>query len=118
MDNTDKLNQAFSSLRKQGFIARQRFMCCGSCASAELCNQVEKMSEKRRAKVKGVVFTTRQDRGRTLFIKHGPLETTGCGTIGLTEGEVGRLVYEALAHQGLQPKWDGNPRSCIEVQVW
>lgn len=118
MDNIDRITAAFAALRKQGFIARQHFSCCSSCASYELCEKVSEMPAAKRAKVKGVVFTTRQDRGaRTLYIKHGPLETTKWGTIGLSEQEVGQHLFDALIAQGLDPQWDGNPRNCIEVRL-
>jgi hypothetical protein len=38
-----KLNNAFSKLRKAGYIAKQNFMCCNSCAWAEFSEEVEKV---------------------------------------------------------------------------
>ncbi len=34
--NRDELTAAFKDLRKKGYFARQRFMCCGSCAAAAI----------------------------------------------------------------------------------
>ena len=118
MDNIDRINAAFATLRKQGFIARQHFLCCGTCAGAALATQVGKMPAAKRAKVKGAVFTTRQDRGaRTLFIKYGRIEPENCAAVGLPTVAIGEALATALKAQGLAVEWDGSPNSCVEVRI-
>lgn len=118
MNNIEKLNAAFIELRKQGFIARQYFKCCGSCAGYDLANKVSQMPDKRRAKVKGAVFTTRQDRGsNTLFIKYGPLETTKWGKIGLDEVNIGEAIVAAFKSQKLNVEWSGSANECVQVNL-
>ena len=117
----NKLNAAFKSLRKEGFIARQSFSCCGSCAGYELATAVSEMPEAKRARVKGVVFYTKQDAadlrwGHTsLFLAYGPLDTQAHGQVGLETVEVGKRVVAALKAAGLETRWDGTASAKIEV---
>lgn len=37
-----KLDAAFRALRKKGYIARQRFLCCGSCGGYALAEHFDK----------------------------------------------------------------------------
>lgn len=41
-ENKAKLNLAFKALRKLGYIAKQSFMCCSSCAGAQMGHDVQK----------------------------------------------------------------------------
>ena len=127
MIDTDKLNAAFKNLRKQGFIARQSFSCCSSCAGYKIATDVKEMKEAKRAKVKGWVFYTRQDvarprerwsyRGGTqrLFLAYGPVSVHEVGDFGLPTVEVGQAIKAALEEQGLKVEWDGDPNKRIEV---
>lgn len=117
----NKLNAAFRSLRKEGFIARQSFSCCGSCAGYELATAVSEMPEAKRARVKGVVFYTKQDAANlrwkptSLFLAYGPLDTQAHGEIGLPTETVGAAVVQALNAAGLATRWDGTASAKIEV---
>ena len=51
ISKNSRLNEAFKDLRKAGYFARQNFLCCQSCAWAEI---PEEKSDK-------VVFYHRQD---------------------------------------------------------
>jgi hypothetical protein len=128
---TTKLTAAFKILRAQGFIARQSFSCCSSCAGYEIATDVGKMPESRRAKIKGCVFYTRQDardvdaqmRRRwnkdrpVLYIAYGPISVHEQGDFGLPAAECGKLVTEALRAEGLGIEWDGNPNTKIRVTL-
>ncbi len=125
MTDKDKLNAAFKNLRKQGFIAKQNFQCCNSCAGYEIATQVKEMPEAKRAKVKGVVTYNRQSTERAfhprwgnghLLITYGPVTVDEVGEFGLPTVEVGNALKAALEEQGLKVKWDGNPDSCIGVE--
>ena len=118
-DMTLRLNRAFAALRKQGLLARQNFLCCGSCAGYALTEDAVARTRKGK-KVNGCVFYHRQDTerfltGDTLFLGYGPLDSTELGTIGLTTREVGTLVVAALEAEGLEPHWDGNPDTRISL---
>ena len=134
MQTKYKLNAAFNNLRKQGFIARQNFSCCSSCAGYELASYVKELSPAKQAKVKGAITYTRQDgqdafedrsrrwpyhnRGpRTLLIGYGPIGVHGVGDFGLPTAEVGQALKAALEAEGLQVDWDGDPDKRIAVTV-
>ena len=120
MDSKTKLNAAFANLRKQGFIARQNFACCGSCAGYEISTYVKDLKPARQAKVKGAITYNRQDGqaafGR-LYIGFGPVGVHGVGDFGLPAEEVGKALVEALTAQGLQVEWNGNPDERVKVTV-
>ena len=117
-----KLTEAFKILRKEGFIARQNFMCCGNCAGYDIATIVSKMPEKKRAKVKGCVFYHHQDNDRLketgkVMLAYGPLETSAHGTVGLPDVEVGRRVVEVLKQVGLTVDWNGEGSQRIETFI-
>lgn len=120
MIDKDKLNVAFTLMRKHGLVARQNFSCCGGCAGSELTTLIVAMPDKKRAKVNGVCFYHRQDNtclmeGDDLWLSYGPVESMEYGQIGLSTAQVGQLVVLCLAKAGLTYEWDGNPSSRILV---
>lgn len=120
MIDKDKLNKAFSLMRKAGLMARQNFSCCSSCAGYALAKAAVDQPAKKRAKIQGTCFYHRQDAdnlrdGHDLMLRYGPLDTEEHGQIGLETVEVGRLVVDCLAVAGLNYEWSGNPRECITV---
>jgi len=126
-----KLDLAFKSLRKQGFVARANFCCCSSCAGAKLANEMEAIADKSTAALpKGLVFYHQQDAagvreweeyGRNpredgdLYLRFSHVSTAKHGEFG-SMVEVGRALVEALQAAGCTPKWDGNPGLCVTVQ--
>lgn len=101
------LNKAFSDLRADGFIARQHFACCSSCANAELGDLVEESGNDK------VVFYHKQDTQH--MVNTGTLHLRYRHWNGNDEQdtEVGNEILNALLAHDLEPEWDGNPRSCI-----
>lgn len=125
-----KLNAAFSSLRKEGFIAKQSFKCCGSCAGYDIATKVKEMTPAKRERVKGTVFYTRQDaaalrgderrwpyRGGSskLYLAYGQVSVHEMGDFGLPTEVAGRKVVEALTAAGLEVEWNGSPDEKIVV---
>lgn len=113
----EKLNIAFKIMRKNGLIARQNYLCCGSCAGYDLTIDAVKRVQSGKI-VNGCCFYTRQDNsglqfnGR-VYLGYGCLESTEAGTIGLSTEHVGVIVVDALDRAGLKYEWDGNPDTRI-----
>jgi hypothetical protein len=133
-----RLGRAFLALRgSYGMIARQTFMCRGSCASAKIARDVEVMPAARRARVCGAVFYTRQAAEalavgaqaarfirygfKGLHLSFGQIDLRDAATVGATAVvglptvEVGWLVAEALIDAGLAYEWDGTGDTTIKV---
>ena len=125
-----ELTPLFKRLRSIGLDARQRFMCCGSCAGAAIANEYrEKLLKNPAFSSKGFVYFHAQDAERegTVSLRYGPVEATGDGfdfngpavkplaTVGLPAKEVGQLVVEALKAEGMAYEWDGDPNRVIYV---
>ena len=55
-----RIGKAFAALRRQGYIARQNYLCCGTCAGAAIATDIKE----KRLKPRGAVFYTKQDRER------------------------------------------------------
>jgi hypothetical protein len=113
------LNKAFADLRKRGYLARQCFSCCSSCAGYALTQEAVKKSTAGKT-VRGCVFYHRQDRdgfneSGTLLLRFGNMTSTQMGVIGIESKLVGDEVIEVLASHGIPTKWSGDPSACIEV---
>ena len=118
------LTQAFADLRKMGFIARQNFMCCSSCAGYKIAVDIEKMIKggKKKEKITGCVYYNKQS-GKTLrdggafYLQYGQVNTEKYGDVGLPTVECGRLIVEALVKNGLEVEWDGTEDCAILVKA-
>ena len=119
MDNYfARITQAFRTLRAAGIIARQNHECCQSCADASITGDVEAMPAHKRAKLRGAVYTTRQDvsgahnhRGDFTgicisFVAIAPSEP---------DAPIGQALADALRAAGLVVRWDGDPGTRVEV---
>jgi len=124
-----RLTKAFRVLRhRHKMLARQRFMCCQSCAGSAL-------AEEFRGKLDpeafgGVVLTTKQTgvliepvprrmgggwpRIHDLWINFGKLEIDG-EEFGPDTTEVGKLVAQVFDEVGVPYEWDGDPEKRIKV---
>lgn len=115
------VGDAFKALRREGMIARQRFMCCGGCASAAIADDFKAMPADRRAKVAGAVYFHKQDADRmddggTLFVRFGRVAPDGVEPSRGTTEWVGAVAVARLREAGLRVVWDGRAESCIEVK--
>lgn len=120
-----RLNLAFRALRAEGYIARQRFLCCQSCASTALGTYVERMNPERASKVQGAAFYHKQDAKalestyfESMEIRYGVIEVYADGATtfyGESNTAVGRRVAQALRDQDLCVEWNGKPDRTITV---
>jgi hypothetical protein len=120
------LKRAFATLRSRGYIARMNFLCCASCAGAELANRVAGMSVDKRARVRGGIFYDRQDGERleggfgfsTLYINYGEIVTgtpEGTHRTPVPSVEVGKELVAVLEAEGLEVEWSGNPDHSVKL---
>lgn len=132
MELKDKLNQAFALLRKQGYIAKQNYKCCSSCAGYAIACEAEQRHTECKP-VEGAVYYHRQDAAdawpskskwwrkhdgpRKLMIRFGSLDTERYGELGKQTVDVGKDVCAVFFQLGIVHEWDGNGDRCIEVPV-
>ena len=95
MTTKEKITKAFKEIRKNGYFARQNFLCCQSCGWASIPEQ----------KVERAVFYHRQD--NESFVKGGDLFLAWSGD--------GDLIKKILEDNGLKVKWDGTKGQRISV---
>ena len=115
------ITAAFAALRKQGFLARQSYLCCGGCAVADLdteANQGKRYVFYHRqaadafiVKLAGRNVRT-DDLYRSLFLGWGKVgdQVDECEALA-----IGRAICAALEAEGLTVAWDGRLADCIEV---
>jgi hypothetical protein len=96
MKRQTNLSKAFAQLRKDGYFAKQNFMCCQSCGWAE-------MSE---AEAEKAVFYHAQDAAD--LRKGDDLYLCWSGN--------GHQIARALEHHGMEVEWDGTTSTRIVVR--
>lgn len=114
------LNEAFSRLRKKGFLAKQKWQCCGGCGFAALTGLIEE----KKLKPAGIVFYHSQDaevflpssrkyhreEGRQIYLAFGHLD----------DAEVVRAGQDIVAAfvglPGIEVEWDGTAQTRILVK--
>lgn len=106
------LNKAFAALRKQGFIAKQNFWCCGSCGGSD----AHRIAIEDNAK--GYVFYHKQDRDGaketgSLFIRFGSANATDSIQ---ADKDVGTELVAALKEAGLDVEWSGDPQTAVLIR--
>lgn len=123
-----KLNAAFRALRKRGYIARQSFSCCLTCAGCELSGMLKEAHETGKPLPRGAVYYHRQDAerlretGRSM-LRYGRVEWWGGDgeapalTTPLSTDQVAVEVMEELERAGVPAKWDGDTARCIEIDL-
>lgn len=119
------LNEAFKVLRKMGYIARQAFSCCSSCAGYDICHstgEAIKKDPRKKDKLRGCVFYTRQDYDSMLgtgevYIAFGGMNITDIGRVGVSDVEVGNDVARVLREAGIEVTWNGSPDRRIIAHV-
>lgn len=128
-----RLTKAFRELRREGFIARQNFACCGSCASYEIAKSVSDKIDAGLPEEQhpmGCVFYSRQDneafaerdrrwRGTDdfyLYLKYGAVHTHKHGAIGHQDVRVGEQVRYECERAGLWVEWSGSDDDCVCIR--
>jgi hypothetical protein len=90
------LTKAFAELRKNGYFAKQNFLCCQSCGWAALSDE----------EAKNAVFYHNQDHQD--FKKGSDLYLAWAGD--------GDYIAETLIKFGMHIDWDGTPNTRIVVR--
>lgn len=132
-----RLGAAFALLRREGYVARQNFLCCRSCAGTRIAYDLRAYSPEKRAACKGAVFYTRQDAEQlapahrfwrdsstrpefSLHISFGQIDFAASQdddvfTVGMDTAAVGRALVAALHRVGLRTSWNGSEDVRVEV---
>lgn len=100
------LTSAFRALRKQGYVCRQNFLCCGGCASSALDDVFTKRGVPVDSPLRKAVYYHSQDAA--------DLREEGWTYLGWA-GD-GAVIVAALEGAGLRVKWDGRPETRILVE--
>ncbi len=117
----DRLNVAFAQMRKQGMLARQRFLCCGSCACCALADLLEQPKNQKKI---GAVFYHKQDarnldRGQDFYLGFGANEALYKDepeTEAALAQDVAQKAVACLTAAGLTVEWDGSHHTRILVK--
>ena len=118
------LNVAFAQLRREGFLARQSFKCCSSCASHAFGVELGQRAAAGKPLPRGAVFFHQQDAeaarlGGRLYVRFGQVTHYHDGVVAVTTPaatvDVGHAAFAALKAAGLKVEWNGNEHECIAV---
>ena len=120
-----QLNMAFKLMREKNLIARQNFLCCGSCAGSAITTLAEQRIEKGK-QIDGCCFYHGQanddyENGNDFYIQYGNMDSNKIGEIGKPTKEVGDIVVECLKAARIGFEWDGSPDTAILIlnkEVW
>jgi len=105
MEFKEKLNNLFKELRKIGYVARQNFSCCTSCASYELGDYFSK---------KGIP----EGKGRkAVYYHHQNTQDIDKGFIHLGWSGDGTVITTLAKKVGLKVDWNGSKDNKIKVFV-
>ena len=115
MDIKEKLNVAFKTMRKAGMIARQKYLCCGSCAVSSIASELKKPNK--RTKPIGFVYYTRQDWEDSVDRDFMYLGFGSDGTEGTSAEQIGALVFASCVKAGLTVEWSGDTSERILVSL-
>lgn len=107
------LAKAFKDLRKEGLIAKQNFMCCRSCASCSIWNDIDASP----GKYKGAVYYCKQDgdnlrKDGRFYLGFGAADTDDDKVATL----IGQLTKVVLEKHGLNVEWDGSANTRLLVR--
>ncbi|MDX2243544.1 MAG: hypothetical protein NW224_22920 [Leptolyngbyaceae cyanobacterium bins.302] len=114
----DRLDEAFTSLNRQGIVARQNFSCCNNCGFTEIWNEVEQ--EEKHQPIEGYIFyhlqcTERAIKTGQLLLAYGCIEEDEA-----TLTRIANRIVAELHRVGLDAKWQGTASHPIVVDgiVW
>jgi len=125
-----KLDAAFMELTAKGYVAKQRFQCCCSCADEAISNLVaEELSDGANPNAfRGFVYYTEQDaeavddvNAESIYLNYGSIGVHRRGhghvVVGDSPELTGRVIQSVLRRVGLRVEWTGDPSDCIVVFV-
>jgi len=109
------LAKAFADLRKQGFVAKQNFMCCSSCACASIWTDIEKAP----GKYIGAVYYHKQDTDHLkesgeFCVGFGPMNVDAEDWVWLLAGHAAKTTFE---RHGLAVEWDGTKNQRLTIKL-
>ena len=110
MDSKDKTRKMFASLRKQGFLARQNYMCCGGCAGTVIYDDLKDGQRYVTYHQQNNDAFHERDLTRGLYVAFGAKDGTDEETT-----QAGAQVALAAMRVGLRVEWDGtgSTRICL-----
>jgi hypothetical protein len=104
----DKVKIVFKELRKKEFIARMNYMCCRTCASYSIGNELDKNLNKKYG-----AFFHRQTMGH--YNESGLLYIYFFGDTDLFTETAGSIIVNELSKVNAIYSWDGKSGSAISV---
>ncbi len=99
-----EINNAFKQLRKLGFVARQNFWCCQTCATSALTQAPYNLKDGDK-----FVFYHNQDAQNLKF--YGRCHLAFGATV-----EDGKVIARIFQEQGLKVTWDETMDHRIEIE--
>ena len=102
MQKNSNLNRAFAALEEEGVIARQNFTCCGTCASAEIWDEIDDSRE-----WKGYIYYPR-DENEWNALSDAQKEEISALHKKLSVQLLRETVIPVLEKHGLSVKWNDN----------
>ena len=124
----DRLNEAFSKLRKLGYVAKQNFSCCNGCAGYEIATDIGnkiKSGKKTKEAFKGCVFYTKQDTENLqdagfVYLAYGQVHCDGVGEVGINTLDAAHEIVSVLIDLNIPYEWKGDADSkiCVDLKQW
>jgi hypothetical protein len=125
----EKLNELFRRLRSEHLVAKQNFLCCGSCAGYEIATDyLKKRDAGEGSYLQGYVFYHKQDgeglreRGET-YLAFGQLECWGDSKDGpkykgpLSTEEVGKIIQRLCEELNIKYEWNGSAATRFHIDL-
>lgn len=100
-DAKERIGKAFRALRKLGYVARQNYLCCGSCAAYQIGLDLEK---------KGV---GEADRKAVYFCRQSEATLKETGGVWINWSGNGHEIAGVLVAHGLHVEWNGTKAQSI-----
>lgn len=115
------LSAAFREFRKNGYLARENFACCATCAWTELSCEAADM-QRNGQDVHGIIYYHGQDAdGIEEFgecnIGFGGVHGKSDDEVAADDAAVGRTLVETLRKHGLSVEWNGSPAVRVLVDM-
>jgi len=103
-DAKTKVDLLFKALRKKGYIARQNYLCCGSCGAYELGELFSK---------KGI--PEGDERKAVTYCRQSGAHFKECANVYLNWGGNGNEIVQTAHELGIVCDWDGSHASRIRL---
>ena len=116
----EKIRNVFKELRREGYLARMNYLCCGTCACSSLPSRSEEL-EKNGKEIKGVIFYHEQseeglwDYGNVCIYFGTHKDQDDMRT---TDRKMGEYLVNKFKDAGVDVEWDGSPRKAIQLYAY